>query len=378
MTRLSIHVDGLIYAKQAHGGISRNFTNLMNALARRDDTEVHLHLPGKCESPEALVGVHCHNLPQDINWRPSRFFRRASLSLNAYRTRKYWASIRDGIFHSSFYSSPNGVAVPQVLSMQDTIFEDYPELFDLPRHHQHIVDKRLAAERCAGLVFSSVFAKDRTLALYDIGRRPVLVAAYAIDPLFKGAPVDADIAAFRSKATGGRPYILHVGSRHRHKNVVRLIEAYSRWDGNANFDLLLAGGGELSEDEACLVSSLGMEGRVKVIPRMSDADVVAAYHAATAMVFPSLSEGFGFPVLEALACACPVACSKAASLPEVGGRFPVYFDPTDIDSILSSLSELMDSCGDALRWQQARTAACARSWDDVAADYMAFYQGLSS
>ena len=233
-------------------------------------------------------------------------------------------------------------------------------------------------QRSTGLIFSSRFAEQATGRHYDIGSRPILVSSYAIDPGFRQEPLEEDIAAFRSRTAGGRPFLLHVGSRYLHKNVSLLLRAYAAWPGRKEFALVLAGGGDLTQEELAGIGAMGIAGEVIVVPRLDEADLRAAYHGAAAFVFPSLSEGFGFPLLEALACGCPAACSAAASLPEVGGAFPVYFDPNDIDSVRTGLDEVVAARSDRRRWQDAKIMARRRTWGDVAADYVAFYQTVGS
>jgi glycosyltransferase involved in cell wall biosynthesis len=92
-----------------------------------------------------------------------------------------------------------------------------------------------------------------------------------------------------------------------------------------------------------------------------------------AFVFPSLSEGFGFPILESLACACPTACANAASLPEVGGEAPVYFDPLSAESIVAALDGVVASSGDHDRWNAARVRSLRRTWSDVACKFVELY-----
>lgn len=376
MDSVAIHIDGLIYGKQAHGGISRVFTNLINAFVARSDVDVSLYLADGVDQPTDMQKLKTFRIPGDIRIRPARLFKGIAERLSRTRRQRFWSKRTSGVFHSSYYSAPDGVPVPQVLSMQDTIFEDYPELFSTPSQLQHLADKRKAVERSAALVFSSNFARERTLALYSLGSRPTLVSPYAVDPRFSAVPEQAEIARFRDAHGVGRPFLLHVGARYLHKNVWRLIEAYSHWQGRKDFALVLAGGGPLAGEERALIESHGAAGDIVVIPKLSDADLVLAYHAGSALVFPSLSEGFGFPVLEALACGCPVASSNAASLPEVGQEFPVYFDPSSTDSIAAGLDALVLRLGDVRHWHAARVAANSRSWQDVAGEYVAFYRSL--
>ena len=108
-----------------------------------------------------------------------------------------------------------------------------------------------------------------------------------------------------------------------------------------------------------------------MIPSLNDEQLVTAYHAASAFVFPSLYEGFGFPVIEAIACGTPAAVSNASCLPEVGGDTPEYFDP-------SSGRKMMESIESALQTNQTSDEAILRgqervlesSWEEVAAQFL--------
>ncbi len=374
MKRLPIHIDGLIYARQAHGGISRNFTNLINALARMPDAEVNLYLEPGSPMPEGMVPVRTHVLPAIAQMQSTRFFPRLSVSLSERKRRSFWSSTRPGVFHSSYYSSPDGVSIPQVLTMHDTIFEDFPQMFCTERHQRRIREKEVAFRRCSAVVFPSEFAKARASAYYDVAGKLALTIPHALDPRFLDTPSEDTVVRFRERVSPGRPFLLHVGSRFLHKNVARLLEAYAGWSRKGEFSLVLAGGGPLEPDEEALLRELRLGGDVIVIPRLSDDDLACAYCAATAFVFPSLSEGFGFPLLEALAFGCPSACSNAASLPEVGGDAPVYFDPCDTADIRMALDAVVALVGDDGRWQSARARARTRTWADVAAEYLDFYR----
>ncbi len=374
MEPIAVNIDGLIYAKQAHGGISRNFTNLINAFAERSDADVNLYLEPGVAAPEGMSAVRVRRLPGDVQVRPSRVFNGLSASFSDRRRRFFWKSLSSGIFHSSFYSSPEGLRIPQVLTMHDSIFEDYPLLFSSDRHRQHLAEKQRALRACDALVFPSEFAKERTRENYNIGERPAVVIPHAVGPLFYHVPSKSHVDAMQQEIAGMRPFLLHVGSRYLHKNVPKLLQAFSGWEQRTQIALVLAGGGLLQPEEQQLISSLGIEDDVFVWPRMSDHELHCAYYAATAFVFPSLSEGFGFPVLEALACGCPTACSNAASLPEVGGNAPVYFDPVETDSIRSALSEVVSLVGDKARWGAAREDVNRRKWKDVAGEYLNFYR----
>jgi glycosyltransferase involved in cell wall biosynthesis len=190
-------------------------------------------------------------------------------------------------------------------------------------------------------------------------------------------PPAEEIATFRGRVSGEQPFLLHVGSRYLHKNVERLVDAYSRWPGRQGCVLVLAGGGAPEPGEAERFASAEPAGRVVVLPQVSEHELLLAYHAAQGFVFPSLSEGFGFPLLEALACGCPSAAARAASLPEVGGEAPFYFDPQSESEIQAGLDALMATERGDPRWTSASQAAKARTWPQLAGEYARFYQQVA-
>lgn len=153
------------------------------------------------------------------------------------------------------------------------------------------------------------------------------------------------------KAPGWRPgnkaYILYVGGFDRRKNLENLLVAYKMLaDQGRREKLLLAGSGgsnrKLYYDMPRLIKSMGLEGRATIEGISSDEHLVRLYSGARMLVMPSIIEGFGLPVLEAMACGCPVACSKAASLPEVAGEAAVYFDPGDTKNMAVAMALILD------------------------------------
>lgn len=370
---LSVHIDGLIYAKQSHGGISRNFSSLINAFSTRADIDASVYLPAGTERPAVVAARNWIWLPSPQRLRPERLFGRINDSNDARQLRDAWSRISDGIFHSSYYSAPDGLRIPQVLTMQDVIYEDYPEIFAADNHRRHVAEKQRALSLAQGVIFSSRFARESTESHYNLDDKLVLESPYAVDPIFATDPTANSVAEFHQEVCGGAKFLLHVGARYLHKNVNALLAAFSGWSRSEDFRLVLAGGGTLSPDDVSLLVGLGIRDKVVVLPRLDEEQLRLAYHATTALVFPSFSEGFGFPVLEALACGCPTACSAAASLPEVGREHAVYFDPLDGDDIRRALDDVVASQGDIDRWARAKTYARARTWAHVADDYVKFY-----
>ena len=139
--------------------------------------------------------------------------------------------------------------------------------------------------------------------------------------------------------------LLYVGNLLPHKNLNKLLEGFAQMKGRENCRLLLVGKAFDGRTEATREKDLGIEELTIHTGMVSQEDLVNIYNLANLFVLPSLYEGFGLPVLEALACGTPVICSNTSSLPEVGGNVAKYFDPQDASSIARALENSIDDKG---------------------------------
>ena len=140
-----------------------------------------------------------------------------------------------------------------------------------------------------------------------------------------------------------RPYVLHVGRLEPRKNLVRLVEACRLLkDRGCDFQLVLCGPpGPASEDLLQLIRKPGTEGWALCTGAVPDCDLAVLYRQASCCAMPSLYEGFGLPVLEAMASGCPVMSSNRSSLPEVAGGAALYFDPESVEEMSAVLEKLL-------------------------------------
>lgn len=141
----------------------------------------------------------------------------------------------------------------------------------------------------------------------------------------------------------GRPYILAVGNVKPHKNLSKLVDAFSKVQNTIPHDLVIVGKREgfLNSDTSLAQSCIPLGERIGFTGEVSDEELLGYYRNADALVFPSLYEGFGFPILEAMSQGCPVACSSTASLPEVAGDAALLFDPYSADEIAKAMVSIV-------------------------------------
>ena len=178
-------------------------------------------------------------------------------------------------------------------------------------------------------------------------------------------PHGIDHARFSPGSEAREPFLLYPARRWPHKNHERLFEAFALVRrAHPELRLLLTGSAEQGALPAG-VESLGL---------VSGEELVSLYRRASALVFPSRYEGFGQPPLEAMACGCPVACSSAASLPEVSGGAARLFDPDDADAIAAAVEELL---ADPAPWtERGILRAASFTWERSAGAYEAVYREL--
>ena len=212
------------------------------------------------------------------------------------------------------------------------------------------------------------------------GKRPayqrIRVIPNGIDPVFSPSIPDQASADELPKELQDNGFLLHVGTSHPRKNRSILIPAF---DAIANDypDLRMVFAGEaFNRDEQHSIQSLSSADRFIHMGRVSDAQLSALYRHATGLLFPSLSEGFGWPILEAQSSRCPVACSDLSSLPEVAGEGACLFQPSSVASIAQAMRCLVDP-HQRQTLIEAGSANCERfSPDQTIEAYIRFYKDL--
>ncbi len=336
---MRIGIDGR-YIQDHFPGIGRYTYSLISALAplATDDTLVVLHNPALPNSRYDLAALTSH---------PSVELARVdvpSFSLaEQLRLPSLISDLACDVFHSPYYVKPYCLPVPSILSLYDVIPTHYPAYYS--RHTRLLIRllKRLALRSAAHCLAISETTKGDFVREYGVAPERITAIPLAADGRFH--PVEpAAVAAMRERYRLPPDYVLYLGINKPHKNLARLVEAWSKSQmANGKSQLLLAGQEDPRYSQARQrVKELRLEEGVRSLGDVGEADLPALYSGAAAFVFPSLYEGFGLPVLEAMACGVPVACSNTSSLPEIVGDAALTFDPTDVEAIAAALSRLLD------------------------------------
>jgi len=244
-----------------------------------------------------------------------------------------------------FYS-PNFVlppALPQtrtLLTIHDLSFMQYPDHF-VPRLVEYLskVVPR-SVQRADHILADSESTRQDLIRQMDVSPDRVTVLYCGVDQRFEPTgDADKDRVVLKRYDLLERPYVLAVGTLQPRKNHVRLIQAFAALDGDA--ELVIVGGrGWLYED--ILDEADRHQGHVRVLGFVDDSHLPALYRGARVFAFPSLYEGFGIPVLEAMACGTPVVCSNASSLPEVAGDATLLVNPLDILEMSAALARTLN------------------------------------
>lgn len=322
-----IGVNALYLIPGGVGGTEIYLRELLKALAACDQTNQY-YVFTNMETEAGLVPQQSnfHYRPQAIHaqFRPGRIlWEQIVLPLEASR------------FHLDVMFNPGFTAPLAALCRLVTTFHDlqhkrhpqYFRRFDLPFWRFMLW---AAAHRSQKIIAVSEATRADLLHYYRIPVARVSVVHHGVDPGF-----------FVLDRTRTEPYLLCVSTLHPHKNLERLVRAFAR--KNRPERLVLAGmrGFQAAAIEA-LIQSLSLKDRVEITGWLAREDLLRLYERTKAFVYPSTFEGFGMPVLEALAAGIPVACSNIAPIKEVAGDAALFFDPLDEEAIASAVDQILN------------------------------------
>ncbi|MGD0463002.1 MAG: glycosyltransferase family 1 protein [Tepidisphaeraceae bacterium] len=235
--------------------------------------------------------------------------------------------------------NPLALEMPIVLNLHDLQHRHFPEHFTAEEIAGRETWWVRSAERADALVAASNFVRDDLVAQLRVDRAKIFVTADAFQSTFFDRPAPHSLADLRRKYDLPATFFIYPAAVWPHKNHRRLIQSFIM-AGIADSQLLLTGGGQAESSLPKFIADLNASARVRLLGRISTEELSGLYHLATALVFPSEFEAWSIPIMEAMACGCPVASSNVTSLPEQLDDAGLLFDPTDISAIAGILRRL--------------------------------------
>jgi len=300
-------------------------------------------------NPYAVAGARKH-FPPRPNFRevrtpiPSSWFEKAAARWDLPRVE--WL-VRFDVFWATNFLPPPTRAKRLVLTVHDLAFKRFPETAPhATRQWLERMDE--VVPRAARIIAVSEATKRDLAELYPVDPERVAVVPHGIDTDAFRRAGDQEVSAVRRRHRIDGPFLLYLGGIEPRKNLPRLLEAFGRLDADVRPTLVLAGGWVAWNPEGidaarAALAELPEEARRRVVMTgyVSDRDKVALLSGAEALVYPSLYEGFGLPVLEAMAVGTPVLTSNVSGLPEVAGDAALLVPPHDVDAIAAGMERLL-------------------------------------
>ncbi len=371
MDRLTVGVDGRCLAGRPTG-VGRYLRNLLREMTDLEPgVRFRLYLPRngdhgldgtKVES--VVLGLPSGPLDNVMTW--------SHLRLPAHLLRS-----PVDLLHCPFYTLPVLCPTPAIVTIHDITFDLHPEWFTR-RARLAFRGFAAASARKAGHVLTvSECSRRDIIARYGVPAERVTAAPLAPDPEFRPIRDPVELARILGRYRLEDPYVLHVGSITPRRNIGRLLDAFAAARReHRNLTLMLAGKVEPPSGPVEIdIRRRGLEGAVRVGGYVDPGDLPGLYSAARALVYPSLYEGFGLPVLEAMACGLPVLASNTSCFPEVVGDAGILVDPSDTRSIAEGLSALLS---DTARAGELRGRGLARAakftWTLAAKETLSAYR----
>lgn len=361
---MRILYDGTVYVEQATGGINRYFNNLIH------------ELPPDFKPIFTTCGVKSLNHPQHAQLKTFLYqsFRPGRISIRLQR--QYFRFIstlcRPQLIHPTYYSlltefSFFQVKVPIVLTVWDFIHEIFSD--DIDPQGNFAEQKRQAILGSQAIICISEHTKRDLLDRFPIAEARVHVTPLATDLSLR--------YAYGDEHTPDQPYFLYVGGRNSYKNFRQFVSAFAKLLPDKLDLKLCVVGAPFNQQEQSWLDELNIRASVEHYGYASDTHLAKLYRCSTALVYPSLYEGFGIPPLEALACGTVAIACNSSSLPEVVGNAGILVDTAKVDELVDAMQFVLDHPAERDRLITAGLQQAKQfSWEKTAQQTVEVYRSL--
>ena len=356
---MKVLFDHQIFSMQVHGGVSKYFAEVIHRLPP-NEWEVSAWLSNNEYAKNYKLFKSCPFLPHLSFYGKNYLMRNVGKPYSLYRIMQG----KFDVFHQTHFETYCIRALgtkPMVTTYHDVNF-----LTEMNYNKTVVRWQHKSLERADKVIAISQNTKNDMLRYFDIDPDKIQVIYHGIDsPIYNSEEKVFSV-----------PYILYVGTRAKFKNFERFVHAYALVAEKYPEVKVVCTYKPFTKEELDMFAKLNIQGNM--LHCVADEETLSRlYRDALFFVFPSLYEGFGMPILEAMVNGCPVVISDASCFPEIAGDAALYFDPKDIDSIRDSLEKVIED--EALRHQLAkRGIECAGrfSWDRCAKEHWELYKSL--
>ncbi|HEU5382606.1 MAG TPA: glycosyltransferase family 1 protein [Ktedonobacteraceae bacterium] len=342
-----------------NGGISRYIRYLLTELALHPGQHEYTIFVNRSDTPDRLGIRHPHMHFVAANWpeaKPAARVAWEQVALPALIRRR---GIQ--VFHSPANVLPE--LLPRhcagVVTLHDLAFWRMPEVLTRSKRVYHRTFTVRSLRRASRIIAVSDSTSRDATELLGIAPQRIATVYPCLDERFAAPVAEEELVAFRKRQGLEQGFLLYLATLEPRKNIPTLLDAYARLRQvtGTQIKLVLAGSkGWLYESIFARVQQLGLEEEVIFSGYVSDAEQPLWYRAASAFVYPSLYEGFGFPVAEALACGIPAVTSNISSLPEAGAGLALTVDPHDVEALATALHKALN---DSALQERCRAQAAA-------------------
>lgn len=352
-------------------GIANYTYNLIYYLSRVDDENEYIIFTNK---------------PSDFSFGKSNFSTRVVriepfdfVKEQVCFTYEVFANFLD-VFHSTFYVPPFVRICKVVFTIHDIYAERYPELYQSPRASVYFKRWRKLAARCSDkVIVVSNFIRNDAKDTFRLSDEKLAVIHEAAGENFVRVEDKELIANFRKKHSIFDDFIFTIGYTRPQKNIKNLIKAFAklRKEMRIKEKLVICGEGYLSEDTEKLIDDLNLKDDIKFLGYIPDKEIPLLYSASSLFVFPTLMEGFGIPLVEAMACGVAVVASNVTSIPEVVKDAAVLFNPLDVNDMANVIYKVLSDGavrGDLI--EKGLKRAEEFSWEKMAKETLGIYNEL--
>jgi glycosyltransferase involved in cell wall biosynthesis len=333
--------------------------------------------------------VLLHDPTQPSSWDPTLLARKrvqvVDVPLSPFSLGQQWSVPRllhhlgADVYHSPYYLMPYCPGVPVVVTVYDLIPLLFPRLASTAARLLFRSTMALALRTAFHVIAISEATRRDLRAFFRVSPQKVTTIPLAVAPNFRPPP-PTEVERVRRKYDLPNDYVLYLGINKPHKNLVRLVEAWGQIRDSQstirNSQLVIAGVWDSRYPESQQRATvLGLDNAIHFLGPVAEEDLTALYGGAVLFAFPSQCEGFGLPVLEAMACGTPVACANISSLPEVGGDAVLYFDPADVKAIAEALRQAVADPDLRAELRERGLARVAQfSWERTAQETLHLYR----